>query len=67
MLAQGFENFCVLFLLRASYQGKTTRKQEKSMRLQLALNVRDLDEAVAYYAKLFDTQPHKRRPALEKP
>lgn len=32
------------------------------MRLQLALNVRDLDEAVAYYSKLFDTQPHKRRP-----
>ena len=32
------------------------------MRLQLALNVRDLDEAVAYYSKLFDTQPHKQRP-----
>ncbi len=32
------------------------------MRLQLPLNVRDIDEAVAYYAKLFDTEPHKRRP-----
>ncbi|MDJ0949788.1 MAG: ArsI/CadI family heavy metal resistance metalloenzyme [Alphaproteobacteria bacterium] len=32
------------------------------MRLQLALNVRDLDEAVTYYAKLFGTEPHKRRP-----
>ncbi len=32
------------------------------MRLQLALNVRDLDEAVAYYTKLFATEPHKRRP-----
>lgn len=32
------------------------------MRLQLALNVRDIDEAVDYYAKLFDTPPHKRRP-----
>lgn len=32
------------------------------MRLQLALNVRDLDEAVAYYTKLFGTAPHKRRP-----
>lgn len=32
------------------------------MRLQLALNVRDIDEAVAYYAKLFDAEPHKRRP-----
>ena len=31
-------------------------------RLQLALNVSDLDEAVDFYAKLFDTQPHKRRP-----
>ncbi len=32
------------------------------MRLQLALNVRNLDEAVAYYSKLFATDPHKRRP-----
>ena len=31
------------------------------MRLQLALNVRDLEEAVAYYSKLFDTEPHKQR------
>ncbi|MDH3450939.1 MAG: VOC family protein [Gammaproteobacteria bacterium] len=32
------------------------------MRLQLALNVRDLDEAVAYYGKLFNAKPHKQRP-----
>ncbi len=32
------------------------------MRLQLALNVRDIDEATAYYTKLFATPPHKRRP-----
>ena len=32
------------------------------MRLQLALNVRDIDEAVAYYTKLFATEPHKQRP-----
>lgn len=32
------------------------------MRLQLALNVRDIDEAVEYYTKLFDSPPHKRRP-----
>jgi catechol 2,3-dioxygenase-like lactoylglutathione lyase family enzyme len=32
------------------------------MRLQLALNVRNLEEAVAYYAKLFGVQPHKERP-----
>ena len=31
------------------------------MRLQLALNVRDIDEAVAYYTKLFGAEPHKRR------
>jgi catechol 2,3-dioxygenase-like lactoylglutathione lyase family enzyme len=31
-------------------------------RLQLALNVNDVDEAVAFYAKLFSTQPTKRRP-----
>ena len=32
------------------------------MRLQLALNVRDLDEAVAYYGELFNATPHKRHP-----
>jgi len=32
------------------------------MRLQLALNVRDLDQAVDYYSRLFGVQPHKRRP-----
>ena len=32
------------------------------MRLQLALNVRDIDEAVAFYGKLFGAEPHKRRP-----
>lgn len=31
-------------------------------RLQLALNVDDLDSAVAFYSRLFDTQPAKRRP-----
>lgn len=32
------------------------------MRFQLALNVNDLDEAVAFYAKLFDVEPAKRKP-----
>jgi len=32
------------------------------MRLQLALNVKDLDQAVDFYSKLFGVQPHKRRP-----
>jgi catechol 2,3-dioxygenase-like lactoylglutathione lyase family enzyme len=41
-------------------------------RVQLALNVDDIDEAVAFYAQLFDAEPAKRRPgyanfALEDP
>lgn len=32
------------------------------MRVQLALNVRDLDEAVAYYGKLFGAKVAKRKP-----
>jgi catechol 2,3-dioxygenase-like lactoylglutathione lyase family enzyme len=31
-------------------------------RIQLALNVSDIDEAVEFYSKLFGTQPAKRRP-----
>ena len=31
-------------------------------RVQLALNVADIDEAVAFYSKLFATEPAKRRP-----
>ena len=32
------------------------------MRLQLALNVRDMDAAVEFYSKMFGVEPHKRRP-----
>lgn len=32
------------------------------MRLQLAINVSDLDEAVDFYQKMFDTEPAKIRP-----
>lgn len=32
------------------------------LRVQLALNVADIDAAVAFYAKLFATEPAKRRP-----
>ena len=32
------------------------------MRLQLALNVSNLDEAVNYYSRLFGARPHKQRP-----
>ena len=31
-------------------------------RVQLALNVTDLDQAIAFYSKLFDTAPAKVRP-----
>jgi catechol 2,3-dioxygenase-like lactoylglutathione lyase family enzyme len=31
-------------------------------RVQLALNVDDLDEAIAFYSRLFDTEPAKVRP-----
>lgn len=31
-------------------------------RVQVALNVSDVDQAVAFYSKLFNTQPAKRRP-----
>ena len=31
------------------------------MRLQLALNVENLDQSVAYYSKMFGTEPHKIR------
>ncbi len=32
------------------------------MRLQLALNVPDLDQAIDFYSKLFDTAPYKVKP-----
>ena len=32
------------------------------MRLQLALNVTDLDEAIDFYTKMFDTKPYKVKP-----
>jgi arsenite methyltransferase len=32
------------------------------MRVQLALNVKNLDEAVAFYSKLFDAKVNKRKP-----
>lgn len=31
-------------------------------RVQLALNVPDIDEAIAFYSKLFATEPHKTKP-----
>src|SRR5512139_288540 len=38
-------------------------EQEHPMsRLQLALNVDDLETSIAFYSTLFDTAPHKVRP-----
>ena len=42
------------------------------MRLQLALDVSDIDEAVGFYSKLFGAEPAKRKPgyanfAIENP
>jgi predicted enzyme related to lactoylglutathione lyase len=36
--------------------------EEHMSRVQLALNVEDIDTAVDFYSKLFDTQPAKVRP-----
>ncbi len=40
----------------------TVRPQLDTSRVQLALNVDDIDQAVAFYSELFSAQPHKRRP-----
>jgi catechol 2,3-dioxygenase-like lactoylglutathione lyase family enzyme len=37
-------------------------REDAMSRVQLALNVDDLDEAVSFYAKLFGAEPAKRRP-----
>lgn len=42
------------------------------MRLQLALNVKNIEESISYYSNLFQAEPHKRRPgyanfAIENP
>ncbi|MGN6128840.1 MAG: ArsI/CadI family heavy metal resistance metalloenzyme, partial [Nocardioidaceae bacterium] len=39
-----------------------THKEETMSRIQLALNVNDIDAAVEFYSTLFDTPPAKRRP-----
>jgi len=43
-----------------------------TQRVQLALNVKDIDEAVSYYSKLFGAEVNKRKPgyanfAIDKP
>ena len=41
---------------------RTRRKGTDMSRVQLALNVDDLDEAIAFYSRLFDTEPAKVKP-----
>jgi catechol 2,3-dioxygenase-like lactoylglutathione lyase family enzyme len=43
-------------------QSPTTQSPLTQSRVQLALNVRDVEQATEFYARLFDTQPAKRRP-----
>jgi catechol 2,3-dioxygenase-like lactoylglutathione lyase family enzyme len=38
------------------------RRIGRMSRVQLALNVPDIEEAVAFYSKLFGTEPNKRKP-----
>src|SRR6478609_10384634 len=45
-----------------AFRGRPTSKGEAMSRLQLALNVDDIDAAVEFYSTLFDTAPAKRRP-----
>jgi len=42
--------------------GQENRMSTTTPRVQLALNVDDLEEAVEFYSKLFDIEPTKRRP-----
>src|SRR6476619_4186492 len=45
-----------------AFRGRPTSEGEAMSRLQLALNVDDIDAAVDFYSTLFDTTPAKRRP-----
>jgi len=40
-------------------------KEVKVSRLQLALNVSNLEEAVGFYSKFFKTEPTKIRPVMQ--
>ena len=41
---------------------QTSPPRLETSRVQLALNVDNLEQAVAFYSELFSAQPHKRRP-----
>jgi catechol 2,3-dioxygenase-like lactoylglutathione lyase family enzyme len=44
------------------YRALSIREEDKMSRVQLALNVEDLEAAVSFYGKLFGAEPAKRRP-----
>src|SRR2546425_2922734 len=46
----------------ARYRRPSICEEAPMSRVQLALNVSDIDEAVAFYSKMFGVQPAKRRP-----
>jgi catechol 2,3-dioxygenase-like lactoylglutathione lyase family enzyme len=53
-------------------QAGSNNQENTAMRVQLALNVENLDEAVDYYSKLFGVEVNKRKPgyanfAIEEP
>src|SRR3954468_8848056 len=39
-----------------------SKKEHRMSRVQLALNVDDLQASIAFYSKLFNAQPHKVKP-----
>jgi catechol 2,3-dioxygenase-like lactoylglutathione lyase family enzyme len=41
---------------------RNERNESNPMRLQLAIDVSDIDEAVDFYSKMFNTEPAKRKP-----
>jgi catechol 2,3-dioxygenase-like lactoylglutathione lyase family enzyme len=49
-------------MINASMNVDVTPRRSAMSRLQLALNVSDLDAAVEFYSKLFDASPSKRMP-----
>jgi catechol 2,3-dioxygenase-like lactoylglutathione lyase family enzyme len=52
----------LITLMTVEATGRNNLTKEPRMRLQLALNVADLDEAVDFYSRMFGTEPAKIRP-----
>src|SRR6476646_9488666 len=52
-----------IYLQQSMYRPTSIYRRSSPMsRVQLALNVPDIDEAVAFYSKLFAIEPNKRKP-----